>query len=410
MPRKPRKEVAISVDHVSCADMVSSQLSADREPVAESAGRPRAANAASASLPHSPRPHGADPQIQRIMKLARERSYWMQMRLRNTARLAAMVRSMLQPTRGQEDTWSEETKTQALEIVKEAVDREIRVCENARRALVDMKLLKIAPPDPTAHPLLSESFVIITARSLAEWELTERDTLAKMERIVSTFPIAAFVDSPHRKGFTLAGLAVIIGHAGHPLNYPKKGHLWKRLGLAPFSKDGVTRAGSSWGRYGGLSKEDWIELGYKRSRLGDIFGKITQPLLYAQWRATGAIGPYGEAYGRYKARQIELNEAGTFAEEAARQAASAKKNGIKPRKELLEGKLTPAAINARALRYMTKKLIADLWFAWRRLEQAHPGDKPTDIVSAAAKPIEGKATVSVHDDARSYLPPLKPHD
>jgi hypothetical protein len=343
------------------------------------------------------------------MALARERQYWLQMRLRNTARLAAEIRRYLQPDRGQEDTWSESTKSEALKIVSAAVDAEIRNLKNLGRAAQGKRPLANGDMPEGQSTIATAPFVIRTAKALADWEMEEDRVLVEMERIASTLPIAPFVHDPERRGFTLAGLAVIIGHAGHPLDYPKKGHLWKRLGLAPYQKDGITRAGSSWGRLGGLSKDDWIELGYKRSRLGDLFGKITQPLLYAQWRSTGAIGPYGEAYGRYKARQKELNETGMFAQEAERQLASAKKAGRKPQKALLEGKLPDSAINARALRYMTKKLIADLWFAWRRLSQVQHGDKPNGGVLTAAESFEGKAMIVVPSEASFVLPTPQPN-
>jgi len=352
------------------------------------AGQREVAAKASLAVPAPPR-FSDDPRIQDIMALARDRAYWMQMRLRNTAHLAARIRTELQPTRGQEETWAEETKSAALKIAHEAVAHQKRKLENVAREEIGLKPRKDVP-EPE-HPIGRLSFVLKTALSLAQWELEEEKTLAEMENIAATLPVAAFVNAPERKGFTLAGLAVIIGHAGHPLDYPKKGHLWKRLGLAPFSKNGTTRAGSTWGRCGGLEKDDWIELGYKRSRLGDLFGKITQPLLYAQWRSTGAIGPYGEAYGRYKARQKELNESGAFAEEAARQVASAKKAGRKPQKALTEGKLSDGQINARALRYMTKKLISDLWSEWRRMDQKFHGEKPMAGLSPAAASLEGKA-------------------
>lgn len=403
MARKKKTEFASGEGRLVNVGKTVKSLPTAREPNAERLGPlPLVVESARHALPASPR-HSDDPRIQDIMALSRERSFWMGMRMRNTARLAAEVRRLLQPTRAQDETWNEATKSEALKIVQAAVASARWLMETEARALVGKKPRK--KPEGTDHSVASAPFLLKTAMSLAGWELEEESVLARMVEIAGTLAIAPFVDCPERKGFTLAGLAVLIGHAGHPLDYPKKGHLWKRLGLAPFSKDGVTRAGSSWGRYGGLSKDDWIELGYKRSRLGDIFGKITQPLLYAQWRATGAIGPYGEAYGRYKAQQVEKNEAGAFAEEAARQAASAKKSGKKPRKELLEGKLTPGQIHERALRYMTKKLIADMWFAWRRLDRLISADKAGVEVSAAATTMDaGKAKGSVPDSAIRFLP------
>lgn len=377
------------------ADKASGLMPDAREPnAAGSDGQSTAAAKAMLCVPPSPQ-HPADPRIQDIMVLARERTYWLQMRLRNTARLAAELRRWLQPTRGQEEEWDADTKSAALAVVRDAVAIAKRRLENSAREMFGKKPLKAVEPDPAHQMLLALSFVQKTAQSLAEWELEEEAVLGRMKAIAASMAIGAHVETNAElfKGFSAAGLAVLVGHAGDFRNYPKKGHLWKRFGLAPYQKDGVTRAGSSWGRLGGLSKEDWIVLGYKRSRLGDIFGKITQPLLYAQWRTTGAIGPYGEAYGRYKARQKELNEACAFAAEAERQAASAKKAGRKPQKALLEGKLPDSQINARALRYMTKRLITDLWRAWRRMGQSTGASRDAkERVPTAAEPFEREAS------------------
>jgi hypothetical protein len=298
------------------------------------------------------------------MVLARERRFWLQMRMRNTARLVTELRGHLQPERGQEDEWAADTKKLSLEIAAKTIAYQKRKIENAARWSIGLANLK--QPDQHEHVLSRMAFVQKTARPLAEWSLEEDAVLKRMTEAAATLPFASFCEHEDRKGFTLAGMAVLIGHAGHPLDYANVGKLWKRLGLAPYEKDGVVRAGSTWSLFGGLTKTDWIALGYKRSRLGDVTGKITQPLLYAQWRKEGATLRYGVAYGRYKERQVALNNDGAFQDEAERQAASMRKAGRKPGPALAAGKLPDIAIHRRALRYMTKLLVKDLWHECRR--------------------------------------------
>ena len=326
-----------------------------------------------------------DPRIRDIRLLADERRFWMRLRIGDTNRLVAQLRSMLHPGRGQDDEWSDETKTMAKTITDEALAAFL----HDRKGSARERKAKLE------HPLLKSSIVTGAIIALAEYTAREDAALAEMTRIVAALPIAAFIDD-RCKGFSLAGLAVLIGHAGDFRDYPKKGHLWKRFGLAPYAKDDAVCAGSTWGKTGGLNADDWMILGYKKSRLGDIFGKITQPLFYAQWRSTGAIGRYGELYGAYKARQKAANEAGAFTVEAERQVASLKKRGHKPSKTLAEGRLSAAQINARALRYMTKKLVEHLWTYWRTLdviENATPGTSAlTPSRETAARGGKGSRT------------------
>lgn len=394
------------------ADKAMHRLPSSPQHSAEESGQCLHADKARVELPIPPR-FSNDPSIQDIIAEARNRTYWMNMRLRNTARVAAELRRFIQPTRGQEDEWSEDTKKLALAIVHEAVEA---VHHAKKSAMLEMAGKKARARIPKLdHPLLQNPIAYGSAIALADYESREDESLARMVDVVSGLPIASFVND-RCKGFSLAGLAVLIGHAGDFRDYPKKGHLWKRLGLAPFSKDGVTRAGSTWGRLGGLSAGDWTELGYKRSRLGDIFGKIVQPLFRAQWQTPGnddagekipacAQGRYGEVFGRYKARQKALNESGAFAAEAERQVAAAKKGGRKPQKALLEGKLPDSQINSRALRRMAQKLVADLLFEWRRLDHGKNADKAKKRLSTAAESIEGKANKRLpHDAAKIGVP------
>lgn len=148
-----------------------------------------------------------------------------------------------------------------------------------------------------------------------------------MKRIARKLPVYPW--AKEIKGFGELGLAVIVGEAGDLASYPKKGHLWKRLGLAPF--DG--KAYSTWRMKGGLTKEDWIEAGYSPRRRAEIYAVISEPLFRQQ---SVCDGPYREIYDKRREKTAEVHP-----------------------------DWTKAHSHMDGLRVMTKRLIRDLWVAWR---------------------------------------------
>lgn len=179
-----------------------------------------------------------------------------------------------------------------------------------------------------------------SVQSRAPFDVIEAKSLKTMTKLAESLPVWTEFGKDVR-GFGAASLAVILAEAGDLSNYPKKGHLWKRLGVAVL--DGV--------RQGGLSKnagaEAWIEHGYNRERRSMIWN-IGDTMLKAQVRKvkddvgedTGervALGPYGQAYLDRKA--YELARAPD---------------------------MPPIQAHRRAQRYMEKRLLRNLWQAWRR--------------------------------------------
>jgi hypothetical protein len=173
-----------------------------------------------------------------------------------------------------------------------------------------------------------------------------------MQRSVRRLPIYEWAKEV--KGLGERGLAVILAEAGDLSGYPKKGHLWKRLGLAPY-KD---KAYSTWRREGGLSADEWTDAGYSPRRRAEVFAVISEPLLKAQLigkeksgtKHGQAKGPYGEIYVR---RREHLDEA--------------------------HPDWTPKHCQMDALRVMTKILLRDLLREWKR-------EKANNVVPDRAKP------------------------
>lgn len=149
-----------------------------------------------------------------------------------------------------------------------------------------------------------------------------------MKRAVRKLPVFEWAKSVH--GLGELGLAVILAEAGDLSKYPKKGHLWKRLGLAPL--DG--QAYSTWRMKGGLTAEDWTEAGYSPRRRAEVFAVVSEPLFRAQ---TVAQGPYRAIYDARRARTAEVHP-----------------------------DWTKAHSHMDGLRIMTKYLLRDLWREWNR--------------------------------------------
>lgn len=153
-----------------------------------------------------------------------------------------------------------------------------------------------------------------------------------MKRMVRNLPVYPWAKAVH--GFGDLGLAVLVGEAGDIGSYRKKGHLWKRLGLAPFRG----KAMATWRRDGGLSADDWIAAGYAPRRRAEVYAVISDPLFRQQ---TVVQGPYRAIYDQ-------------------RRAATA----------TAHPDWTKAHSHADALRVMTKHFVRDLRVAWRRASPA----------------------------------------
>lgn len=163
----------------------------------------------------------------------------------------------------------------------------------------------------------------------------------EMKRIVRKLPVYEWAKEV--RGFGELGLAVVVAEAGDLSDYPKKGHLWKRLGLAPFEG----KAYSTWRREGGLTAEDWTEAGYSPRRRAEIYAVVSEPLFRHQAqrvdKETGEIlreaGPYGQIYLSRRAHTAQTHP-----------------------------DWTKLHSHMDGLRKMTKLLLRDLWQEWRRLE------------------------------------------
>lgn len=180
---------------------------------------------------------------------------------------------------------------------------------------------------------LAAIFPLIEARKTidAHRKLVER----RLAKLAKGLPVAPWVISV--RGFGLPSLAAIVGEAGDLSAYANPAKLWKRMGLA------VMPDGSRQRRVAG---EAALEHGYSPSRrsvawnLGAVIVKVG--------------GPYRLIYDARKVYETERVA-------------------------------TKGHAHNRAQRYAEKRLLRDLWIAWRQAPGGHE-DHVTQMRRVAGRP------------------------
>jgi hypothetical protein len=184
---------------------------------------------------------------------------------------------------------------------------------------------------------------------------------AEMVALAKTLPAAGFVDGV--RGFSLRGLAALVGEAGDLAGYPNPRHVWKRMGLMPWNG----HAGSQCGKLG-LSKDEWKAFGYVKRRRATVRAEIEEPLFFHQIESAEKSGTeFGRPRGRYGEVYVRRRE---FTRAA-------------------RPDWTKGHAKDDATRVMAKALISDLWSEWRgkhkpRVSARLPVASPAELIVAPA--------------------------
>lgn len=146
----------------------------------------------------------------------------------------------------------------------------------------------------------------------------ERRAIEKsLEKLAKQLPVYPWVASV--RGFGAGSLAAIVGECGDLDNYANPAKVWKRMGLAVIDGE----------RQRKVTGADALDHGYAPQRRA-IMWNIGECLVKQN------DGEYRAYYESEKARIAELHP-----------------------------DFTPALVNNRAKRHMTKRLLRDLWRQWR---------------------------------------------
>ena len=237
---------------------------------------------------------------------------------------------------------------------------------------------------------------------MAPLEAAKIDREKVLAKLVKRLPIHAWAKTV--SGLGEVSLAGVIGECGkfEPGQYRSVSALWKRMGMAVIEGERQRR----------VTGAAALDHGYNAERRS-LMWNIGCCLIKAQVRnvkdekgkkiegSEHGIGELGELYLSYKARLIEKNEAGGFAETAARAVERAKKVGSKPNEANVAGKLTKPHLHNMAQRYIEKRLLRQLWQAWRG---GHNDIARQGPHAPSPQPIQGGAPLGAEPIAGAPLP------
>jgi hypothetical protein len=256
----------------------------------------------------------------------RQRNYAMEQRKRADLALGSFLRLML--------GWSLNADKETNDAARDRAAELIAIGEGVAKK-------GAAPGEDAADFIEWRDVIAASIEARKPFDKIEAVTTKRMEELARQLPVWVEWGADVR-GFGARSLAVIVGEAGDLSNYPKKGHLWKRMGLAVI--DGV--------RQGGLAKtagaEAWIEHGYNRERRSRMF--VIGDTLVKGGDEYRAVYLARKEYERSRA-----TAAGLIVAPAAKIPAKRKDEFI-----------SDGHIHRMAQRYMEKRLLRDLWQAWNR--------------------------------------------
>jgi hypothetical protein len=300
--------------------------------------------------------------IDEIVMWHRDRCFFMEQRKRGHLALASNLRTRLGWSPALPEKERKAISKRALDLVKTGR-------EHARAMKAD-KPFDCDEPDY----LRFETFILAALAGDAHAEANERIAEKNMERLAVTLPVwEAWAKDVY--GFGAKGLAVIVGEAGDLSGYATHSKLWKRMGVAVM---GDVRQG---GLGKGASADEWVAHGYSPQRRSRLF-TIGDALI----KATG--GDYRAVYiARLRREHAKAIEEGLIpATTVAGTVQSWAERGLPPLEKV--AKIDPARHRSaghmarRAQRYMEKRLLRDLWGAWRRAKSALPQGAVVDVPAA----------------------------
>lgn len=300
--------------------------------------------------------------VDKLSELQVRRKFWIGNVNKQTNAVKALVRRGLGWRYDEEDADREKVNARAARIVAAALNGKEQ-----------------KPEDEAVFSALASDLAAVSI-SIDPCSAARHEIELEMRRTVRKLPVYPWAKSVH--GFGELGLAVVIGEAGDLAGYPKKGHLWKRLGMAPL--DG--QAYSTWRMKGGLTAEEWTEAGYSPRRRAEIYSCVTEPMIKHQLLGAEKSGtkfgtpkgPYGEVYVRRREHLVTAHP-----------------------------DWTPKHCQMDAMRIMTKILLRDLWQVWNGRKAYHAAPEGAGPWLPSVQQNEREADTNVPPKAIVSVPPAQ---
>lgn len=188
------------------------------------------------------------------------------------------------------------------------------------------------------------------------YDAVRKDAEKQMEQLARLLPGWSWMQNI--RGLAEGTLAMIVGEAGNLSDYANPAKLWKRMGLAVIGGKAQGKPGT------GATAEDWIAHGYNAERRSKMFN-VAEAIVKAQ----------GEPYASMIIERKKIEHAKAIAEGLIPCATSktTADNWAKLGLVLTVVKKadptkhrTAAHMTRRAGRYVEKRILRDLWRAWRR--------------------------------------------
>ena len=199
-------------------------------------------------------------------------------------------------------------QTELAEASREAINR-------AAAKLIKDILKDAVPPEQMDVATGVAEFVALIEAAIEPVAKKRAETERKMSALSSGLPVWPWVESV--RGLGALGLAIIVGEAGDLGNYANPGKVWKRLGLAPKPEYAMT------------------------TKAGETAHCIPRRRRSAMWTIGDSL--------------IKGNKDGYRTLYVERKAYE---HGRDP-------EMSKMHAHRRAQRYMEKRLLRDLWQAWR---------------------------------------------
>lgn len=234
------------------------------------------------------------------------------------------------------------------EVLKELLDR-LTVAHRMREDLIKprvaltnqiTKIMKKWKEKGT--PISKEDFGLSTNEIHSEAEINFTKTMID---IAKQLPCHEWWVSV--KGRSSLGLALILAETGDLSNYPNPAKVWRRMGL------------DVWEGEANKNKFKGMNTGYSKRRRKVAF-VVANPLIQNR------DNPYREIFDNRKVYEIERDTLGYNKEYVERNKSFMSRTYTTSKKKIENGQLPQCVINYRAHRYMTKRLIKDLWVEWNK--------------------------------------------